>query len=92
MTGAPDGGMEGMPEPSFAVLLQLVAAPCFIHLGLVPNPATGQVEKSVEQAKWSIDLLHVLEEKSRGNLDDQERGLMDQILHQLRSAYLAERG
>lgn len=77
---------QQLPEPSFVVLLSMLAGPAFVHLGLVPNPATGKTEKDLDQARWHIDLLHVLEEKSRGNLSGEERSHIDQLLHQLRSA------
>lgn len=77
---------ENLPEPEFTVLLSMLAGPAFVHLGLVPNPASGKTEKDATQARWHIDLLHVLEEKTRGNLTPQERSNMDQLLHQLRSA------
>ncbi len=79
---------QPLPDPSFDVLMQMVAGPCVVHLGLAPSPVSGAVEKDLDQAKWSIDLLHVLEQKTRGNLTDAEKGQLDQMLHQLRSAYL----
>jgi hypothetical protein len=80
-----------LPEPTFDVLVQLLAGPAFVHLGLVQNPATGRLEPDRVQAKWVIDLLHVLEERTRGNLDDAERARVTQLLHQLRSAYAERR-
>jgi hypothetical protein len=79
-----------LPPPSFDVLVQVIAAPAMVHLGLVPNPATGQVEKNGEQARWAIDLLHVLEEKTRASTTEAERGRLGQLLHQLRTAYARE--
>ncbi len=83
MTNAP----QQLPPASFDVLVQVIAAPCMVHLGLVANPATGAIEKNLEQARWAIDLLHVLEEKSRASLTDAERGRLNQMLSQLRNAY-----
>ena len=77
-----------LPEPSFDVLLQVLAGPAFVHLGLVPNPETGGPQRDLVQAKWCIDLLHVFEEKTRGNLPDHERAQVDHILHELRSVYM----
>jgi hypothetical protein len=78
---------QKLPPASFDVLVQVLAAPCMVHLGIVANPATGKVERNLEQARWTIDLLHVLEEKTRQNLTAAERSRMDQLLHQLRTAY-----
>jgi hypothetical protein len=80
-----------LPEPTFNVLVDVLAAPCLVHLGLAANPASGKVEKDLEQAKWTIDLLHVLEEKTRGNVAAADRARLDQLLHQLRTAYAASR-
>lgn len=76
-----------LPEPSFEVLVDVLAAPCVVHLGLAPNPVTGKKEIDREQARWTIDLLHVLEEKTRGSASAAEKARLDAILHQLRQAY-----
>jgi hypothetical protein len=79
-----------LPPATFDVLVQVIAAPCMVHLGLVANPATGQIEKNLDQARWAIDLLHVLEEKTRGALSDAESGKLNQLLSQLRNAYVVQ--
>jgi hypothetical protein len=87
VTNAP----QQLPPATFDVLVQVIAAPCMVHLGLVANPATGAIEKNLEQARWAIDLLHVLEEKTRTSLTDAERGRLHQMLSQLRNAYTKAR-
>ena len=79
--------MPKLPPASFDVLVDILAAPCLVHLGLAANPATGKQERDSEQAKFTIDLLHVLEERTRGNLSAAEKARMDQILHHLRQAF-----
>ena len=81
-----------LPPPSFDALVDVLAAPCLVHLGIAPNPVTGKSERDAEQAKWTIDLLHVLEERTRGNLSPAEKDRLDQILHQLRTAFASARG
>jgi len=76
-----------LPPATFDVLVQVIAAPAMVYLGLVANPATGKLEKNLEQARWHIDLLHVLEEKTRTSLTAAEKGRVDQLLSQLRNAY-----
>ena len=78
-----------LPPVSFDVLVQMLAAPCLVHLGMVPNPATGKTERDLEQARFVIDLLHVLEERTRGSLSTDEKARLDQLLHQLRAAHTA---
>ena len=83
-------GPQQLPAPTFDVLVQVIAAPAMVHLGILANPATGKVEKNLEQARWHIDLLHVLEEKSRASLSAEERARVDQLLTQLRNAYVTQ--
>jgi hypothetical protein len=80
-----------LPAPTLDILFQVIAAPALVHLGLVANPSTGKVEKNLVQAKWTIDLLHVLEEKTRASATADERARMDALLHQLRTAYASEK-
>jgi hypothetical protein len=67
--------------------VDVLAAPALVHLGLTPNPVTGRTEKDPEQARWVIDLLHILEERTRGNLSSAEKARLDHLLHQFRSAF-----
>jgi uncharacterized protein DUF1844 len=83
-------GGQQLPTPTFDVLVQVIAAPAMVHLGILANPATGKIERNLEQARWQIDLLHVLEEKSRPSLSAEERARVDQLLAQLRNAYVAQ--
>lgn len=79
---------DGLPEPTFDVLVHVLVGPCLVHLGLAANPESGKTQVDLEQAKWSLDLLHVLEEKTRASLDKEESERLTQLLHQLRAAYL----
>lgn len=76
-----------LPPATFDVLVQMLAAPCLVHLGIVENPATGKKEPDLVQARFVIDLLHVLEERTRNSVSPEERARFDQLLHQLRTAY-----
>jgi hypothetical protein len=78
---------DAFPEPSFEVLAQVLATPVYVHLGLVPNPATGQAEKDLQQARWALDLLHVLHEKTKGTATAEETARLESMLHQLREAF-----
>ena len=82
---------DALPEPDFDVLVQVLAMPCYVHLGLVDNPASGRPEKDLGQARWAIDLLHVLRERTQTSLSAAERERLDTLLHRLRDAYLAAR-
>ncbi len=81
-----------LPKPSFEVLVQVLVSPCFVHLGIIENPATGERQIDLVQARWAIDLLHVLQEKSEGERTTAETELLETLLKQLHDAYLQCRG
>ena len=61
-----------------------------VHFGDVANPATGQTgDVNLDAARQMIEILSLLEEKTRGNLSAEERQLLDQILYELRVRYVA---
>jgi hypothetical protein len=64
----------------------------FIHLGTLPNPDTGEINKSLPLAKQTIDLLGLLREKTRGNLTPEEEDMFDHLLYDLRMQYIKEAG
>lgn len=77
-----------LPPANFAVLVQSFSTQAMVALGLIPNPATGKSEWQPVLAKHFIDLLAVIEEKTEGNLSQDESRLLDDSLHQLRMAYV----
>ncbi len=89
------GGNEEETSPfqevSFANLILSLAGSAQMALGLSPNPITQKLEKDFTQAKQSIDLLGVLEEKTKGNLSPEEDSLMKVILSDLRMRYVEEK-
>ena len=83
---------EGLPEARFDLFVSGLAMEALIALGDMPHPATRKQAVNVPQAKYLIDLLGILEEKTRGNLIVEERQLLDDTLYQLRMRYLAKTG
>ena len=63
-----------------------------IALGDMPHPATRKQAVNLPQARYLIDVLGVLEEKTRGNLSVDEDKLFKELLYQLRMRYLAKGG
>ena len=59
-----------------------------MHLGEIPNPLSGEVEMDISVGKQMIDIIGVLSEKTRGNLDQGEEKLMEDILFDLRMKYV----
>ncbi len=79
------------PEINFATFIFSLNSSALVHLGAIEDPATGQ-KKSLPMAKQTIDILGVLEEKTRGNLTEDEENLLKHILHDLRLMYVKEKG
>ncbi len=60
------------------------------QMGKLVNPVTQKIEKNLEQAKYSIDILEVLQEKTKGNLKEEESKYLENVLFELRMNYLDE--
>jgi hypothetical protein len=67
-----------------------LAQQAFVSLGLVQDPQTSTVRKDLPQAKAMIDVLAMLRDKTRGNLDEVEARMMDEMLDELRLRYVRE--
>jgi len=83
---------ESISESS-AMFLQLVMsleAATMQQLGKIQNPFTGKVERSMELAKNSIDMLEMIEKKTAGNLSNEENSILKRVLFQLRMNYVDE--
>ncbi len=78
-------------DVSFANLILSLAGSAQMSLGIAPNPFTQKVEKDLNQAKQTIDLLGVLDEKTKGNLSPEEASLMKVVLSDLRLRYVEEK-
>lgn len=83
---------EGLPEARFDLFLSGLAMDALIALGDVPHPVTRRQATNLEQAKYLIDMLGILEEKTRGNLSADEERLLKDALYQLRMRYMAKAG
>ena len=77
-----------LPPPSLKTFVSGLAGQVLISLGLFENPVTGKKERNLEAAKYSIDLLQILQDKMKGNLTEEEEKLMGIILHDLRMRYV----
>lgn len=69
-------------------LIQLIAMQAVVGLGGLAGPTGQEIPPNLDLAKHHIDLLDVLEEKTKGNLSPEEKRLLDTTLHQLRMAYV----
>jgi hypothetical protein len=78
------------PEPDFKFFITTLTLQASIALGHMANPGTGKTEEDVVQAKFLIDTLGMLQEKTKGNLAQEEADLLENLLYELRVAYLAK--
>ena len=83
-------GEMPLPEITFAAFLISLSSSALIHLGDMPDPTTGEVKKDLALAKQTIDLLGLLREKTRNNLQEDEEKLFDHLLYDLRMRYVKE--
>lgn len=74
----------------FSGIIQMFQMEGFTALGKIAHPMTGKTEKNLEQASFVIDLLAVLQEKTKGNLTDSETRLLDNTLRDLRLNYVSD--
>jgi hypothetical protein len=81
-----------LPEINFATFLLSLHTSVLFHFGDFQDPATGKTEKNLPAAKQTIDILSMLKEKTEGNLDGNEKSLLDGILYELRMRYIKESG
>ncbi|MEE2843514.1 MAG: DUF1844 domain-containing protein [Planctomycetota bacterium] len=77
------------PVASLEMLLMTHHTQAVMALGMMPDPMTGETSANKDAAKFHIDMLSVIEEKTKGNLTDEESEALSSILHQLRMAFFA---
>jgi hypothetical protein len=66
-------------------------ASALLQLGAIEDPTTGQKNKNLPMAKQTIDILSMLQEKTEGNLSEEEENLLKNILYDLRIMYVKEK-
>ena len=78
------------PSLDFNALVLSLGSSAIVHLGEAPDPSTGQkaAEPELPMAQQSIDLLAMLQEKTRGNLTDDEARFIENMLFDLRMLYV----
>jgi hypothetical protein len=84
---APEAEQEEASE-RFAMLVSYLSTTAMFQLGLLPGPGGEYIPADLTNASRTIDLLEVLQEKTRGNLTSQESKLLDEVLYELRMTFL----
>ena len=78
-----------LPEVTFSTFVLSLASSALVHLGEVPNPETGSTARDEALARNAIDLLTMLDDKTRNGLTPDESKLMRDVLYELRMKFVA---
>ena len=80
---------QPLPPLTFGSFVLSLSASALVHLGEAPSPETGkQIEPNLVLAQQAIEMLEMIEEKTRGNLDPDEQRLLESVLHDLRMRFV----
>ena len=94
--GSADAIEDEMPDQDpdvpidFSTFILSLSTSAAYHLGLAPHPENGSTNCNLPMAKQTIDILNVLQEKTKGNLTGEEERLLAEILYNLRMAFVRE--
>jgi hypothetical protein len=81
------------PRVSFIAFLYSLASSAAVHFGDVPDPSTNETRPpNLDQAGHVIEVMAMLEQKTRGNLTPEERQFLEQALYELRLRFVAVKG
>ena len=93
---AGDPGSSGkeavLPTIDFSTFIMSLNASALVHLGVIDDPITGKKVKNLPLGKQTVDMLRMLQEKTRGNLTEEEGKLLQGILYDLKIAYVRQKG
>jgi hypothetical protein len=87
-TGGGEGGAGELPPANFNTLLMTLGSQAMMGLGAYADPSSGRVMIDLAGAQFAIDLLGVLEEKTKGNLTPEETAELGEILSHLRARFV----
>jgi hypothetical protein len=77
-----------LPEVNFNSLIFSLSSSALLNMGDIAEPQTGERKKDLPMAKYSIDIISMLQEKTKGNLTEEEHKFLDNILADLRLRYV----
>ena len=81
-----------IPELTFSAFVYSLSTSALVHLGEIPEPVTEKMDKNLPLAKQTIDILGILQEKTKGNLTQEEENLLNSFLYDLRMRYVKAMG
>ena len=80
-----------LPEINLSTFIMSLNASALVNLGMMDDPITGQKSKNLTLAKQTIDLIAMLQEKTRGNVTADEEKMIKNFLYDLRIVYIREK-
>jgi len=86
------GEGAALPAIDFSTFIMSLNASALVHMGVIDDPETGKKVKNLPLGKQTVDMLRMLQEKTRGNLTDEEDKLLQGILYDLKIAYVRQKG
>lgn len=87
MSGEEGNSLQDLPPLDFSTFVLSLSTSVLMNLGLVENPVTKKIEKELPMARQTIDLIVLIQEKTKGNLTKEEAKLLEDVLHELRVWY-----
>ena len=81
-----------LPMVNFATFIFSLNSSALVHLGMIEDPSSNTKTQNLPLAKQTIDILGMLEEKTRGNLAEDEEKMLKNILYDLRILYVKQKG
>jgi hypothetical protein len=85
----PEARRGSLPSPTFGTFVLSLSASALVHLGEAQAPDSKEPSpQNLPLARHTIDILEMLAEKTQGNLETEERELLEGVLHDLRMRYV----
>lgn len=79
---------EAKTHPLFGGLIESLASQALLYMGAMRDPMTGQSHQDLHQAQTMIEMLGMIEEKTKGNLSKEEAEMLKQVLDEVRMQYV----
>lgn len=79
---------DPLPKIDFSSFILSLYSSGLVQLGKVEDPTTGKKEINLDLARHTIDMIAMLEEKTKGNLTDEEKNLLKALLSEIRMAFV----
>ena len=86
----PEQDEQAFPEINFTGFIFSLSTTAMYHFGDFPDPVTKETKRNLPAAKQTIDILSILKTKTEGNLDEDEKQLLDGVLFELRMRFVKE--